>query len=136
MNQKYFTYYVVDKLLEKFPQLQGHCNEKPNDTVDIVYPSKKRKVELLIATSNNEITIGFLAENGCFNWHIHMDMLGAKTSVEMVNAAIQLIGDTINDKLQITWSNLNGFFIDYGNESLVENDQDGEVIKFAYWNDL
>ncbi|OWP61951.1 hypothetical protein CDA63_16760 [Hymenobacter amundsenii] len=134
MNQKEFTNYVVPKLLAHFPFLNERVDYSEDGACKIEYPSKKGKLKLLISTGNREITIGFAARNGLFDWHVHMDMLGAQTEEQMATTAIDLIQEITYDEKVICFSNDEGYYIPWFDENTEDIRSEDHTI--TYWSML
>jgi hypothetical protein len=132
MDQKEFTNYVVSKLLASFPFFTIEQELTENDICKIEYPSKKGTVKLLISTADREITVGFAAGKGLFDWHVHMDMLGAHTEEQSVAIAIELIQEILNDEKIICFSSSNGFYIPWYEENTEEYKLQGDTV--TYWS--
>lgn len=135
MEQKYFTDYIIPKLVDRFPQFAKCCTVKPNDIGDIDYKSPQGKLTLWITTQDKEITVGFTGMPDC-DWHTHMSLFGANTPEEELNAAIHLIHDILNDYEPIIYSNLNGYFLTDDISELGNNLSYNETVQIFRWSEL
>ncbi|MEO6128559.1 MAG: hypothetical protein ABIP30_09460 [Ferruginibacter sp.] len=135
MEQKEFSDFVIQKIIDRFPLFKGMCSTRLNDVIDLDYSSKKGKLILRLTTQNKEITIGF-GVGSKFGWHTHMNIYGASTLDEEVDNAIQLTDSIINDKVKILYSSISGYFITPDIESVYENKEQGEIVETFYWGEV
>ena len=135
MEQKKFTYYVISKMVERFPQLRELCTKKPNDIIDIDYKSNKGKLTFWLTTQDNEITLGFTGDSPC-DWHTHMSLFGANTPEEELEVAIDFIDSIISDRKKIIHSSIEGYFPTDNVEVDFMNNEKGEELQVFKWSDL
>ena len=135
MEQKEFTYYVISKIVERFPQFRELCTKKPNDIIDIDYKSNKGKLTFWLTTQDSEITLGFTGDSDC-DWHTHMSLFGANTPDEELEVAIDFIDSIISDKKKIIHSSIEGYFPTDNVEVDFMNNEKGEELQVFKWSDL
>jgi hypothetical protein len=127
----------IYKLVEIFPfPKEGHMHIA-YDVYYIQFPSPNNKLNILISSGKNGVTIGFAAGNDRFGWHIHGDMLQAKSQSEMVVKASELLKQITEDKLQIVYSSTLGYFIRTDEQVNIEKYREkDEIIEYTYWSKL
>jgi hypothetical protein len=135
MNQKDLTEYVVPQFLAIFPQLKEYHIDIHKDVTYLELESKQRKLNILISTRDNMITIGFSAGEGLFDWHDHL--LGDESLDEKIKIAVEWINSIRNNKKGIIYSSVLGHFPG-DPEDLVDikrYQQKDEIIDFKFWSD-
>lgn len=135
MVQEEFSKFVTPLILNQFPDFISFCSTKPGGVVEINYPSNKGKLNLWFSTQSNGITIG-LADGRLNCWHTHMELMGANTTDEEIEAAISLISKIIEDKILIVYSSKLGYFLSDSIEDVYEYQLRDELVDFYYWSQL
>ncbi len=118
MTQEQFTSYILQGLINTFPQFANCITQKPEDVIDIDYNSNKGNLTLWITTQDKEITIGF-EDNMNTDWHTHMSCFGANMPQEQLEAAIDFIRNILNDTETILFSEELGHHLDDSTEDTV-----------------
>lgn len=136
MEQEEFTEFTISYFLTSFPEFKNCIQIQKDKTADIKFPSGGKKLILYISTRSNELTVGFLAGQGQFGWHVHMDIYGAETPLEKVETAIGLIKEILSDKRRIVYSSYLGYFLTENEEGLEDYKEEDEIIELTYWSEL
>lgn len=136
MNQKDFTDYVVPQFLAIFPQLKEYHIDLHVDVSYLELESNQQKLNILISTRDNMLTIGFSAGEGLFYWHDHL--LGNEPLDEKIKNASEWINNIMHNKKGIIYSSILKYFP--GDPKDVEDvkryQQKDEIIEFKYWSDF
>jgi hypothetical protein len=135
MEQKEFTYYIISKIVERFPQFRELCTKKPNDIIDIDYKSNTSKLTFWLTTQDKEITLGFNSDSGC-DWHTHMSLFGANTPDEELEVAVDFIDSILGDRKKVIHSSIVGYFPTDNVEDEFMNKEKDEVLEVFKWSDL
>jgi len=135
-NQKEFTNYIVPKFLAVFPEMTQYTVEDHLDVSYLELPSPQRKLKILVSTRDKELTIGFSAGPGIFDWHIHM--FENESLDEKIKRAAAIINEIIQGKTEIIYSSIWGYFP--GNsedfECIKKDQEKDEIIELRCWNEF
>lgn len=136
MNQKDLTEYVVPQFLTIFPQLKEYQIDIHKDVSYLKLESKQGKLDILISTRDNMVTIGFSAGEGLFDWHDHLP--GDESLDEKIKNASDWINNIIHNKKGIIYSSVLGHCPGDPEdlEDLKRYQQKDEIIEFKYWSDF
>ncbi|KAA3436832.1 hypothetical protein [Rufibacter hautae] len=136
MEQEKFTELVISKFQTILPGFIDALRLNDDKSADLECQSKSGKLKLILTTFGNEITLGFAAQTGKLEWHIHMNMYGAETPGQELEIALELVTEIIKDKRRIVYSSELGYFLTEDVDDLDDFIYDGEKLELVYWSEL
>lgn len=127
---------VVPRIIERFPEFQAVNGNSAYGIADIFCKTPKGKLTFWLTTQEGEVTIGFWGDTLAYDWHTHMELLGAAAPDQELETAITIIDNLLNDRQEICFSTIYGYYINDTSIDVEQQEIEGEAIVKYKWSDL